>query len=258
MASPTYTAEVVVLRKTKLGESDLILTCLAVDGSQLRVVAKGARKPSSSFSSRLEVFSHARILAACGKSLDIVKEASLVDGHEALRAGYERSAAASAVCEFAAKVTEPSLEADRLFPMVCAALSAMERCDERALEALVAAALLKGLAFVGLRPELMRCVCCGEQVDLGAAGGPVALSYAEGGVVCDGCRRLAEGVLVDPETMAWLRTLLYRTFSEIEGLDATGSAAACLQVCQQWCRAHLGSPVKSVEFLLANPAPGSL
>ena len=83
MARPTYTARVIVVRKTKLGESDLILTLLAEDGSQLRAVAKGARKPKSSFASRLELFSVADVLCAKGRSLDVVSEARLVEGNAA-------------------------------------------------------------------------------------------------------------------------------------------------------------------------------
>ena len=77
MAQSTYNARVLVLRKTKLGESDLILSLLAQDGSQIRAVAKGARKPTSQFSSRLELYSQADVLLAQGRSLDIVKEAPL-------------------------------------------------------------------------------------------------------------------------------------------------------------------------------------
>ena len=50
MGERTRNDRVVVLRKTKLGESDLILTLLSSDGSQIRAVAKGARKPKSPFS----------------------------------------------------------------------------------------------------------------------------------------------------------------------------------------------------------------
>ena len=60
MAARTYTARAIVLRKTKLGESDLVVTLLAEDGSQVRAVAKGARKPSSPFAARLELYSVGR------------------------------------------------------------------------------------------------------------------------------------------------------------------------------------------------------
>ena len=62
MASPTYTARALVLRKTKLGETDLVLTLLAEDGSQMRAVAKGARKPANAFSARLELYSVVDVL----------------------------------------------------------------------------------------------------------------------------------------------------------------------------------------------------
>ena len=79
MSQPTYGARGIVLRKTKLGEGDLVVTLLSEDGSQLRAVAKGARKPTSPFASRLELYSVADALLARGRSLDIVKEARLVE-----------------------------------------------------------------------------------------------------------------------------------------------------------------------------------
>ena len=129
MARPTYTANVIVLRKTKLKETDLILTCLTEDGSQLRFVAKGARKPNNSFASRLELFSNTHVLAVRGRSLDIVKEAKLICGNKGLRESMERMAAASVVCELLAKSTQPHLEVKRLYPMVARALECMSKCS---------------------------------------------------------------------------------------------------------------------------------
>lgn len=96
MASPTKTITALVLRRTKLGETDVIVTLLAEDGSQVKAVAKGARKPTSSFASRLELYSVAKILVAEGKNLDIVKEVRLLEGNEALRNDFFRSSAISA------------------------------------------------------------------------------------------------------------------------------------------------------------------
>ena len=67
MASATYAARALVLRRTKLGESDVICTLLSSDGSQVRAVAKGARKPTSTFSSRLEVFAVCDLLLSRGR-----------------------------------------------------------------------------------------------------------------------------------------------------------------------------------------------
>ena len=108
MARPTYTARVIVVRKTKLGESDLILTLLAEDGSQLRAVAKGARKPKSSFASRLELFSVADVLCARAV-LSVECHARLVEGNAALR-GVRHTSAAAPIAELVERTTQAGLE----------------------------------------------------------------------------------------------------------------------------------------------------
>ena len=82
----TYRTRAIVLDRTKLAEQDLILTLLSADGSQVRAVAKGARKPGGRLAARVELFCETDFLLAAGRSLDVVSEASLVEPH----AGGER------------------------------------------------------------------------------------------------------------------------------------------------------------------------
>ncbi|WP_041238763.1 DNA repair protein RecO, partial [Gordonibacter pamelaeae] len=117
MASATYTARAIVLRKTKLGESDLIVTLLAQDGSQVRAVAKGARKPSSPFAARLELYSSVDLLCSEGRSLDIVKEARIASSHERLRRDLEHAACAAPMAELLDRVTQEGLANPRLFAL---------------------------------------------------------------------------------------------------------------------------------------------
>ena len=68
-----YNERCIVLKHTKLGETDAIVTMLASDGSQVRAVAKGLRKPGNRIGARLELFCEADLLLHEGKSLDIVR-----------------------------------------------------------------------------------------------------------------------------------------------------------------------------------------
>ena len=104
MAQPTYSADAIVLKKTKLGEADLILTMIARDGSQLRAVAKGARKPGGAFAGKLEVCNRVHLLCSQGRSLDIVKEARLDAARPALAADAERAACAACAAELAEQI----------------------------------------------------------------------------------------------------------------------------------------------------------
>lgn len=249
MAQPTYEAHVIVLRKTKLAESDLVLTMLLDDGSQLRAVAKGARKPTSSFSARLELYSEADVFLARGKSLDVVKEARLVKSNEAARRDMEHAAGAAPMAELLDRVTLDGLENPRLFALTQTALDSLGRVEATHVPKICAAQLLKTLAFVGLRPSLRVCVCCGREVPLEGADG-VWLSFRDGGVVCPSCKSGCEAVLLPNETLLLADRLLRQTFAALEQTPPdTSCALGVLQFCGQWIREHVEARMKSLDFI---------
>ncbi len=250
MAQATYDARAIVLRKTKLGESDLVLTLLVEDGSQARAVAKGARKPTSSFASRLELYSVVDALLARGRSLDVVKEARLVESNDRLRRDMEHAAGAAPMAELLDRITQMGLENARLFELTRAALQSLGRVEASQVPAVAAAHLLKVLAFAGLRPSFDVCVGCGRALPPAGADGRVPLSYREGGVVCASCNANLETVLEPAAAIEWCRVLLGSTFVEIEAMDAGPSAGfAALRFCQQWIHEHVGVNLKSLNFL---------
>ena len=249
MAQPTYSLRALVLRRTKLGESDLILTLLSEDGSQKRAVAKGARRPKSSFAARTEPFCVIDALCATGRSLDILKEARLVAAHDALRCNLEASAAAAPVAELLARMSQRDLANPRLFQSAMRMLDAMDGADDSHRAALSAAELLKILAFSGLRPSLEICVGCGEPVAL-TEGARLPFSAAGGGV---SCRGLDESVLVDAGTLCWAQYFLTTPFDAIaEGPADLSASFAVLHLVQDLVRAHIGSSLKSLEFLFTS------
>ncbi|MDO4182382.1 MAG: DNA repair protein RecO [Coriobacteriia bacterium] len=254
MAQPTYTADCLVLNKTKLGETDLILTCLAADGQQLRFVAKGARKPSSSFSSRLELYAVAHVLLARGKSLDICKEARLVQGNTAIRRSLEKATAAAPMAQLLARVSQDGLENPKLYDMTLAALECMEHAPDNKSTLLCAAHLLKTFAFCGLAPSLHVCVGCGSTV--AEEGGGVRFSFQEGGVVCASCKAHVPAQEVPQALLQWADLLLHTRFADIAQLQANAQVeSALLALCQSWNQAHLGSPLKALDFLITFAQP---
>ena len=254
MAQSTYNARVLVLRKTKLGESDLILSLLAQDGSQIRAVAKGARKPSSQFSSRLELYAVSDVLLAQGRSLDIVKEARLIAGNAALRQSMELAACAAPIAELLDRITQPGLEVPKLFDLTYTALGALASSDPAHGPAMCAAWLLKAFAFLGIRPMLDRCCVCGRHLACDVGGTvhrTIAFSCVEGGVVCDECR-VSDVAGLAPEALSWSRALLGMRFIDIESVKVDQSCIfEVLRLCRTWALAHASVRLKSLNFLFA-------
>ena len=251
MASPTETITALVLRRTKLGESDVIVTLLAEDGSLRKAVAKGARKPTSSFASRLELFSVATLLLAQGRSLDIVKEARLIEGNSDLRSDFILSSAASPLVELLSKATFEDQPTPRLFDLAARSLKSLGETHENPL-IISLAALLKTLAFLGFRPTFQECIECGSDLDL-THQGMQPFSYFDGGSVCSRCASHHETTLLDAQMLLWCHVLLYSTLDEVRTIQIPDQTLACaFRFVNEWINLHLGIRMRSITFLFKN------
>ena len=253
MTGKTYKARAVVLRKTKLGEKDLIVTLLDESGQLLRAVAKGARKPGGSFAAKMELFSVVDVLLAEGRNLDVVAEARFASGRTPLQFDIDQGACAAVVAELVATVALEGLPHPRLFSMTEAALSQIAAASPENALAITAADLLKTLALVGFKPSFQQCVVCGDEVDLAGDARSFKLSIADGGVVCGACQAPADAILVDANTLRWSETLLRATFAEVTELAIQPSTSfSLLELDQQWIQVHAGRRLKSLDFLFTS------
>lgn len=251
MARPTYHCRILVLDKTAMGESDLVITALKQDGSLLRAVARGARKPTNPFAARLEIFAVCECLVAQGKNLDVFSEARTVDPNVHLRGDFNLSAAAYPVVQALEKACHEGLETPRLFDMARAALTGIDAAQAETAPGFTAAFLLKMFAMLGFRPSFVQCVSCGEPFDSAQAGGQVSFSYRDGGYVCRNCASALESVKVDASVISWAQALLMSTFADIAdmhvGLDVSFPV---LMLCHAWLRENMGLNLKSLNALL--------
>ncbi len=250
--SRTYRTNALVIDKTKLGESDLILTLLAEDGRQLRAVGKGARKPGSRLAARCELGCAIDALLAHGRSLDIVSEATLLEAPLGSAPSFELLAAASAVLEVARICSFEDAEDAFVYPITARALEVLGGdgmpgavLDGAHLDLVVAAYVFKLLAHQGYRPDYGSCVSCGDE----------AVSYfsaAAGGLLCASCASNVPGAdEVDAAIVAWLRALMARRFDELAAMPIdAGTATFLAALSHTWAATHLDARLRSLEFLL--------
>ena len=152
-----YKAKALVLGKTKLGESDLILTLLSSDNYQIRAVAKGARKPGSRLCGLSEPFTILEAKLHKGKTLDIISEAKSVQTYSGIRGDYDRLLSGSVVLEMVGQITNDGDDISRLYAMTCAFLGALDGAPSERIPLLTSAFLLKALAMTGYSPEHELC-----------------------------------------------------------------------------------------------------
>jgi DNA repair protein RecO (recombination protein O) len=237
-----YRDEAIVLRTQKLGEADRIITLLTRGSGRVRAVAKGVRRTSSRFGSRLEPFTHVDLQLAEGRSLDVVTQAETLHPFAGrIGSDYERYTAGTVMLETAERlVVEDKEPALQQFLLLVGALRAM--CDAgRAPTQVLDSFLLRSLSVAGYAPSFEACARCGS------AGPHRSFSPAAGGMLCSGCR-VPGSANPATETVAVLGALLAGDWPVVEASEgryrreATSLVAAYLQ----W---HLERGLKSLSYV---------
>src|SRR5687767_15220007 len=84
------TTAAILLRKTKLTETSLIVTWLTAEHGKVKTVAKGALQPKSRFAGRLDLFFECEIQYVRSRKSDlhILREVALHAAHETVRNAY--------------------------------------------------------------------------------------------------------------------------------------------------------------------------
>ena len=151
-----------MLRTHKLGEADRIITLLTRNHGRVRAVAKGVRRTTSKFGSRLEPFTHVDVQLAEGRNLDTVTQAETHDAFAApLGADYERYTAGTVMLETAERlVTEEKEPSTQQFLLLVGGLRAMVGGERRPSQVLDSY-LLRSLAVAGYAPSFEHCARCG-------------------------------------------------------------------------------------------------
>lgn len=226
---PTYRDSGVVLRVTKLGEADRIVTLLTRRTGRVRAVAKGVRRTKSRFGGRLEPFSHVEMQLYAGRNLDIVTQAESIDAFgSVIAADYTSYTAATAIVETAERLTseerEPSL---RLYLLLVGALRALAETG-RDPSLVLDSFLLRAMALAGWAPALTECARCNRP------GPHAAFHVAAGGLLCPDCRSVgaARPAMSTVELMAALAAGDWDTAGSADGSarrEASGLVSALLQ-----------------------------
>ncbi|WP_134765860.1 DNA repair protein RecO [Nocardioides sp. 1609] len=239
---PVYRDEAVVLRTHKLGEADRIITLLTRHHGRVRAVAKGVRRTSSKFGSRLEPFTHVDLQLAEGRSLDIVTQAETRSlFHAGLGNDYERYTSGTAMLETAERLVteekEPALQQFLLLVGGLRALALPERRPGQVLDSY----LLRSLAVAGWAPSFDGCAHCGRE-------GPHRwFNPSMGGVLCSTCR-VPGSAAPAPEALVLMGALLAGDWGHVDAADPRHlrEASGLISAFLSW---HLERQLRSMEHV---------
>lgn len=202
--SSTYKAEGVVLSRRDLGDADRIVTLFTRDFGRRRLVARGARRPTSQLAPHIELFSRVRLVGVVGANLDVLTQAQSLETHSRFRSDLAAFAAAGWAVELLDGLSEDGEAAPDAYAALIAFLRALDERDSDP-EPLLCALSINLLDMHGYAPELWRCTVCGCSIKAGAH----AFAPRTGGVVCSSCSRDNASHTLSVDTLKTLRFIAH-------------------------------------------------
>lgn len=182
MGTPrNYQTQAIIIKRSKLGETDKILTIYTPDLGKITVVAKGACRPRSKLGGSVEPLTHSVMMLAKGRKLDIVTQSQTIDSFLALKTGLLRIACGFYVLELVNSFTMENSENRPLFDLLLSTLHRLCQTDNS--ETILRYFELHLLHHLGYRPQLYKCVNCNSSLK------PLVnyFSPSQGGILCPSC-----------------------------------------------------------------------
>ncbi len=240
-----YRTDALILHHSDFGEADRLLTVFTPRLGRLRLLAKGARKPTSRKAGHVEPFTYVHMLVARGRNLDIVSQVETLESFRSLREDLEQASQAYYLAELINGFIEEGDENPILFDLALATLARL--CEARDRSLALRFFELRCLGLVGYQPQLHFCVECQTQLE------PVTNYFypPAGGVLCPRHGEAVRGA--EPLAMPTFKVLRYmqtRPWDDVAALQLKPGTHLDLEaVLQRYIVYLLERRLKSVDFI---------
>ncbi len=240
-----YQTEAIIIKRTKLGEADRILTLYTPHLGKIQAVAKGVRRPKSKLAGHLELLTHSQVWLAKGRNLDTITGSQTITSFLALKTDLWLTSCALYAAELVNQFTAEHVENYPLFKLLLETLEHL--CEEGGRELILRYFEMKLLEEVGYRPQLEHCVSCS------AALLPITNSFSPsaGGVVCRACAEKEFPTYpLSVSALKVLRFLQRNDYQTVRRLKIDAALSSELEsVMQGYLRYLLEREVKSAAWL---------
>jgi len=176
-----YQTEAIIIKKTRLGEADSILTLYTPHLGKIQGVAKGVRRTRAKLAGHLELLTHSQVSLARGRNLDTITGSQTINSFLPLKSDLWLTSYGLYLIELVNQFTVDHVENRPLFQLLLDTMHHL--CQPANKELTLRYFELQLLNEVGYRPQLQQCVVCHAPLE------PVTNSFCPGagGILCPDC-----------------------------------------------------------------------
>jgi DNA repair protein RecO (recombination protein O) len=177
----TYQTEAIVIKKTKLGEADTILTFLTPHLGKIQGFAKSLRKTKSKLAGHLELLTYSQVSFARGRNLDTITGSQTINSFLPIKNNLWLTSCGLYIAELVNQFSAERQENYSLFRLMLEVLDQLCRDNDK--ELVLRYFEMQLLQDVGYRPQLRQCVTCHRELEATEN----FFSASSGGMLCPEC-----------------------------------------------------------------------
>lgn len=152
----------IVIKNTRYGEADRILTVFTKDRGKIKVMAKGGMSRKRHMAAQMQTFSVSSFVLYPGKNFYSVKSADFIKTFSGIQNDVERLAYASYLCELVDNFYEDRLEEEITFHLILYYLDFIQSQSLDNLPFIILSFMIKLLGINGILPDFSGCNNCGR------------------------------------------------------------------------------------------------
>jgi DNA repair protein RecO (recombination protein O) len=243
-----HTTEAIVLRTWPLRQTSQINAFYTREFGKISGLLKGIKSYSSRYGSRLEAFSHNRILfyERPKSGLHLVTQCDLIERFGAIREDLLKTSYASFFLELVDGFTEINDKNEKLFSLLLFALKAIEQDNDLEKSAIIFG--IMALKISGFKPHLDWCLRCSREISRAAR-----FSSRHGGLLCLRCG--AEDKFSLPVSKGTISSIIYIENSVFGTIFSSRFQLSrkikqeLKKILKNFIEFHLGKALKTLRFI---------
>ncbi len=242
------TVKGLVLRETKVGDYDKIITLLTKEYGKISVSAKGSKNLKSRFLAGTQSFCYGSFTLFYSKGKYSLNELELLESFYGLRNDIASLALGGYICALANELSNENEENGELLALTLNALYLIVKNDRE--KALIKAVYeLRALSISGYAPDLVACNGCGcFESDV------VLFSVTEGLMWCKECFDKLEikpldAAVLSPSVLYAMRFILFSEDKKIFSFKLDGGELKYLaDICESYMKEKTEHNISALDF----------
>ena len=246
-----------VIRETKIGEADKVITLLTSTLGRLTINGKGVSSLRNKYAASTQLFSYSTFLLRKKGNFYYIRDTYYIENFMNIRYDLEKLSLANYVCDVACDLAPESVEDPELLQLILNTLYAIANVDKLPLEQIKGAFEFRAAVQGGFMPDLSGCGKCGCEITEDCQ-----LDVMNGRLLCKKCRSLLETdpeyltdesakimIRVSPSVLAALRYIETASLKRFLSFSLDKSELPLFAVvCERYLLNHLEHGFSSLEY----------